>query len=647
MPYKKLSSFFQNLRNRHFLIIDFFICIFTPFLALFLRLDGNIDFDIYGKALIFAILIFTPVKMVIFYLFDLYRRFWKTASIDELARLIYIGANVVLIQSFIFIILRSIKIFPLNNLPFSFPFVDGLLAILLVSTLRFSVRLFNRIDQRRINLGNAGSFVIIIGAGAAGTAIVEEMQKNNQLKMTPVAFLDDDPEKIHLRIRGVPVLGPISDLSIVANKFNINKIVIAIPTAPGKKIREIVDTANENKLESMTVPGIYEILGGKVDIAKLRKIEIEDLLRRRPIRTDTLKVNQFLLNKVVMVTGAGGSIGGELSRQILKANPSKLLIIGHGENSIFEIEDELRYLKKHNYERIPIKSVIVSRIADIKDKERLGIIFNEFKPEVVFHAAAHKHVPLMENNPSEVISNNLKGTKNLIDCSVKYGVENFILISTDKAVNSTNLMGVSKRVAEMMMLKTAKENNLNFKAVRFGNVLGSRGSVVRTFRKQLERGGPITITHPEIKRYFMTIPEAVQLVLQASVLGKGGEIFVFDMGEPVKIVDLAKDLIKLAGLELGADIDIEFTGLRPGEKMFEELFKDGEIYIKTEHEKIMFAKNSSEFIPSNLIEKVNYLIDNSNNLSPIEIIQTFKEIVPEFTHQNFDSLFHFKEKVKL
>ncbi len=458
--------------------------------------------------------------------------------------------------------------------------------------------------------------------------------------MTPVAFLDDDPEKLHLRIRGIPVIGKISEMATIARRFKIKKIILAIPSASGKTLREILEIASENKIETLTVPGVNEILSGKVDIAKLRKIEVEDLLRRPPIQTDIYEVSNFLTNKVVLLTGGGGSIGSELCRQILKTNPNKIIILGHGENSIFEIEEELKYIKGINQQRKIVNTNIISRIADIKDKVRLDKIFSEFSPDVIFHAAAHKHVPLMEDNPSEVITNNLLGTRNLIECSINNKVGNFILISSDKAVNSTNLMGVSKRVAEMIVLKAAKENGLNYKAVRFGNVLGSRGSVIRTFRKQLERGGPITITHPDIRRYFMTIPEAVQLVLQASVLGKGSEIFVLDMGEPVKIIDLAKDVIRLAGLEEGIDVDIEVTGLRPGEKMFEELFSDGEEYLRTSHEKILFAKNSSEFIPSNLDYLLNNLIENCNNLSKEEIILNLQEIVPGFTHQSQNSDAH-------
>ncbi|MFZ1290129.1 MAG: nucleoside-diphosphate sugar epimerase/dehydratase [Melioribacteraceae bacterium] len=636
MPYKSLARFTKQLRNRHFFIIDLIICLVAPYLTLFMRLDGDIDFDKYGTALVYSTVVFSVIKLTIFYFFDLYRRFWATASIDELARLAYIGINTVLIESIVFVILSSFRSLPFYILPFSFPFIESGMVMIFVASARFSIRFFERIDERRLSLESFGAYILIVGAGSAGASVAQELQKNNYLKMTPVAFLDDDPSKLKMRIRGVPVVGKIEDMGKIARQFKIKKAIIAIPTASGKVIRNILETARINNLETLTVPGINEILGGKVDIGKLRKIQIQDLLRRQPIKIDTQKVNDLLKGKIILLTGAGGSIGGELCRQILKSNPSKLIILGHGENSIFEIEEELKYIKDVNSFRKIVHTSIISRIADIKDLKRLETIFDEFKPDVIFHAAAHKHVPLMENNPSEVVTNNLLGTRNLVECSVKHGIQNFILISSDKAVNSTNLMGVSKRVAEMIVLKSASENIKNFKAVRFGNVLGSRGSVIKTFQRQLERGGPLTITHPEITRYFMTIPEAVQLVLQASVLGNGGEIFVLDMGEPVKILDLAKDIIRLAGLEEGIDVDIEFTGLRPGEKMFEELFKDGEDYLRTEHEKIMFAKNSSSFIPPDLDQKINHLIENCNNYTFEEIVKAFSVIVPEFTHHNLE-----------
>lgn len=632
MPLNRLSKLTRGLRNRHFLIIDVFGLLLTPFLALFIRLDGNVDYSKYGIALVYATILFVIIKLVIFYVLNLYRSYWRTASIDELARLAFIGFNAILMQTLIFWILGSFEELPFGLLPKSLPIVEGLIAISFVTTSRFSIRILERLKERRIFFGDYYSYVIIIGAGAAGVQVVQELQRNSHLMMTPIAFLDDDPEKLHLKIRGIPVIGYINELPIIAKKNGIKKIIIAMPTAPGKKIREIVEDASKIGIGTLTVPSIYEILSGKVDISKIRKIEIEDLLRRKPVQTDDYQVIEFIKGKNVMLTGAGGSIGSELSRQILKKKPARLILIGHGENSIFEIEDELKFIKK----KIGfINTKLYSRISDIKDIKRLENIFNEFKPDVIFHAAAHKHVPLMEENPSEAITNNLLGTRNLVDCAVKFKVNNFVLISTDKAVNSTNIMGVSKRIAEMIVLNAAKVYNADFKAVRFGNVLGSRGSVILTFKKQLERGGPLTVTDPDISRYFMTIPEAVQLVLQASVLGKGGEIFVLDMGEPVKIADLAKDVIRLAGFTEGVDIDISYTGLRPGEKMFEELFGDGEEYLRTSHKKIMFAKNSSSFIPPDLNIKLSALLENCYTLTKQDIIHKLKEIVPNFNHKEF------------
>ncbi|MBK7978848.1 MAG: polysaccharide biosynthesis protein [Ignavibacteriae bacterium] len=407
MPYKNIARFTKRLRNRHFFFIDLFICLIAPYLTVFMRLDGNIDYSKYGSAILFATVLFSVLKLTIFYFFDLYRRFWATASIDELARLIYIGVNTVLIESILFVILRTFHSIPLHILPFSFPFIESTIVILFVSSSRFSIRFFERIDERKLAMESYGTYVLIIGAGGGGASVAQEMQKNNYLNMTPVAFLDDDPSKLKLRIRGVPVAGKIDEMGKIARKFRIKKVIIAIPSASGKQLRRILDIASENNLETLTVPGINEILGGKVDISKLRKIQIHDLLRRLPIKTDIQKVEHLLNDKVILLTGAGGSIGSELCRQILKCHPKELVILGHGENSIFEIEEELKFLINQNKS----KTKIISRIADIKDVNRLEVIFREFKPNVIFHAAAHKHVPLMEENPSEAVSNNLLGTK--------------------------------------------------------------------------------------------------------------------------------------------------------------------------------------------------------------------------------------------
>lgn len=429
--------------------------------------------------------------------------------------------------------------------------------------------------------------MLIVGAGSAGIALVEEMQRNPWLGFHPVAFIDDNPQKLNLRIRRLPVVGNRDRIPKFVRSLHAHKVIVAMPSVPGRVIREIVDICQSIGVPTSTLPGVNEILNSRVSIGSIRDIQIEDLLRREPIHIDREKVCQLLAGKKVLITGAGGSIGSELCRQVLKCRPAEILLLGHGENSIFNIQKELervcQTLTKNGELQSQIR--ITTFIGDIRFSLRIEHAFAQFRPDIIFHAAAHKHVPIMELNAPEAITNNVHGTKNLVDLALRYDVQHFVMISTDKAVNPTNVMGASKRVAEMVVLQAAQKSGKPFVVVRFGNVLGSRGSVVPTFKQQIAEGGPVTITHPEICRYFMTIPEAVQLVLQAAIIGRGGEILMLDMGQPVKIVDLAKDLIRLSGYEVGKDIDISFTGLRPGEKLYEELFIPGEKYDRTEHEK--------------------------------------------------------------
>ncbi len=629
MPYKFLHDVTKGLRNRHFLIIDFVILALTPFLALYLRLDANLDLVLYGKGLVEATILFLSIKLFVFYIFGLYRRFWNSASIDEMARLYVIGTVAVTIQSIVYLNLRQIGFLDLAGLPLSITLIDGIIAVSLISTLRFSIRLFERANER-FKKGSKGNNVIVIGAGQAGIAIVQEMQRNPQIGLIPVAFADDDRLKKNMRIRGVQVLGTTSSIPDIVKITNAKKAIIAMPTASGKVIRKIAMLCEKSDVETLTVPGIFEILNGKVNINTIRKIQVEDLLRRDPIKTDVIAVNRSLKNRRILITGAGGSIGSELSRQILKSEPKEIILLGHGENSIFDIENELRRRAVANN----IKTKLTSKIADLRFKDRLSAVFNEYRPEIVFHAAAHKHVPLMEANPAEAVSNNIIGTRNLVELSIEFETDSFTYISTDKAVNPTNVMGATKRVAEMIVLDAAKRTGRKFGAVRFGNVLGSRGSVLHTFKRQIASGGPVTITHPDIIRYFMTIPEAVQLVLQASTLGNGGEIFMLDMGDPVKISDLAKDVIKLSGFT-ESEIKIEYSGLRPGEKLYEELFIKGESYEKTYHEKILIAANASNFICEDLnfnIDDLSFELSFQNNYT---IKHKLKNIIPEYDPQDF------------
>jgi FlaA1/EpsC-like NDP-sugar epimerase len=472
--------------------------------------------------------------------------------------------------------------------------------------------------------------------------IVREMNANPQVGLDPIGFVDDDPHKHGMRIRGLPVLGDRSALPYLVEQHKIDQVIIAMPTAPGKAIREVLAICERAGIPAKTMPGMYELLGGQVSVSQLRNVEIEDLLRRDPVTTDIAAVQHLLRGRRVLITGGGGSIGGELCRQILRCQPSRLVIVGHGENSVFEIQQELRRTTRAstagsaNGARQTPQPEVVAVIADIRFAERLRSVFEQHRPQVVFHAAAHKHLPLMEENPSEAITNNVLGTRNVLDASLACDVERFVLISTDKAVNPTSIMGASKRVAELLVYQAAERSRRPYAAVRFGNVLGSRGSVVLTFKQQIAAGGPVTVTAPEMTRFFMTIPEAVQLVLQAAVLGQGGEAFVLDMGEPVKIVDLARDLINLSGLEVGRDIDITFTGLRPGEKLYEELFIDGEDYQRTAHQKIFIASNASRLAHDGLDRSIEALITAAMNDDEAAIRCGLRSLIPEFRPPNGD-----------
>lgn len=635
---RKLSSQLSKIRNRHWFICDITVFAMTPLLALGLRLDGNLNLqeDIFQLGI--ATILFLVVKLIIFWRVGFYRRYWKYASIEEGIYIITLMMGVVVIQTTLFNLLEML----LGELPQSLPILEGILSCIFVILLRFSVRVVERISHRQ-KISKNRERVLIIGAGSAGVSLVEDMQRNPQFGAYPVGFIDDDIKKQNIHLRGIPVLGNRQKISEVIKTLKIHKVIIAMPTVPGQTIREIVDICQNNGMQPSTLPGIYEILNGRVRVDSVRDIKIEDLLRREPIQTELERVAQFIKNKTVLITGSGGSIGSELCRQILRCHPAKIILIGHGENSVFNIQQELEKLiqiLKNNHKSAPDVNIpqIYTFIADIRVQSRLEHAFERFKPDVIFHAAAHKHVPLMELNPAEAITNNVMGTRNLLQVALQYNVEHFVMISTDKAVNPTNVMGASKRVAEMLVLQAAKESGKSYVAVRFGNVLGSRGSVVPTFQKQILAGGPITVTHPDICRYFMTIPEAVQLVLQASILGRSGEVLMLNMGEPVKIVDLAKALIHLSGYEVNKDIDIVFTGLRPGEKLFEELFIEGEEYENTEHEKLLVVKNASRIIPNSLNITVEKLLGVAARNDTNSIILLLSQLVagykPKFPEES-------------
>jgi FlaA1/EpsC-like NDP-sugar epimerase len=586
------------LRNRYFLLLDMVALPLAVYLAYWLRLEG-LDFARYGGGFILFTALALIATLVAFWSTGVYSRFWRYASVEEM--LLLAGDLLMVVFVAAAITLIAAPWLPGGgSFPRSVPIIFYFLGLAVTATPRFAMRLAARsrsgFRTREDSSGRPAQPVLVMGAGDAGALIVRELQNNPHLGLDPVGFLDDDLAKHDIRIRGVPVLGTRKNIHEIVRKFNVTQIIIAMPTAPGKIIREIVGVCETEGIRTRIIPGIYELLGGSVSVNQLRPVQIEDLLRREPVETDSAQVDALLRGRRVLVTGAGGSIGSELCRQISRSAPREIVLLGHGENSIFEITNELRRgggRQGSAGKEQPAGTGIVYHpvIADIRDADRMRVVVDRYRPDIVFHAAAHKHVPLMEANVEDAITNNVAGTRTLVDACLAAGVGQFVFISTDKAVNPTSVMGATKRVAELIVQQAAEKSGRCYLAVRFGNVLGSRGSVVPFFQRQIAAGGPVTVTHPDVQRYFMTIPEAVQLVLQAAALGHGGEIFALDMGEPIRIEDLAKDLVRLSGLEPGRDIDIVFSGLRPGEKLSEELFAEQEAYARTHHEKVFVCRN--------------------------------------------------------
>lgn len=573
-------------RNRYLFILDTAICLLIFPLVLFLRLDRP---DILPQAWNDFLPLIVPIvflKLLVFTLFGFYRRAWYYLSLSDLFPLFY----AVIVASFAVALLtllinNTVPTYASNWFPRSYFILDGLLSLIFIGGSRVMVRVvFERTetDWHPAHPPTGGrKRVVIVGAGDAGTLVAREILRKRH-KYDLVGFVDYDERKKGQRIQSHPVLGVHGDLPEVIRQFRVDEVIIAIPNAPGTVLRRVLEMCKTAGIPTKTVPGVNELIEGRVSLKEVRDVEITDLLRRLPVAQDTAAISSFLNHATVMITGAGGSIGSELCRKIAVFNPARMVLLGRGENSIFHIEHELKRLFPH----IPLVPVI----GDIRDSLKINWVIGQYRPDVIFHAAAHKHVPLMEQNAEEVVNVNILGTKNLAEAAVRHGVKRFVAISTDKAVNPVNVMGASKRLAEIIIQDLARSGGeTTFVAVRFGNVLGSRGSVVPLLKEQIAQGGPVTITHPDITRYFMTIPEAASLVIQAGAMGEGGEIFVLDMGEPVKIVDLAKDLIRLSGFEVGEDIEIEFSGLRPGEKMFEELLTQKETLGHTRHQKIFVA----------------------------------------------------------
>jgi FlaA1/EpsC-like NDP-sugar epimerase len=612
------SSRFANVRNRYILGSDASLFAVSIFLSFVLRFEGfEWDPGQQRVALLYALLAI-PVKVFILWTIGLYRRLWRYAGIVDLERILLASAVSAVVCLFIGAVLLPATGTVSSRVPLSVLFLDALFSTAAVALPRLALRIFGRRGRRPLEDSRRA---LIVGAGTTGEMIVKELVGHPQLGLYPVGFVDGDHTKHGHRMCGFPVLGGLDRMGELVKRYEVEEIVIAMPRATGKVVREVVQAALDCGIKARTVPSFQDIISGRVSVASLRHVEIQDLLRREPIQTSLAQVRSLATGETVLVTGAGGSIGSELCRQLATLDPARILLLGHGENSIFDVMHELAA-------RFPAAE-LVPVIADVRDRDRMRQVFERWRPYAVFHAAAHKHVPLMEANIAEAVTNNVLGTRNVAELSAEFGVEHLVLVSTDKAVRPTSIMGATKRVAELIVQAVAELGHRNFVVVRFGNVLGSRGSVVPTFLRQIRSGGPVTITHPEMRRYFMTIPEAVQLILQAGALGRGGEVFVLDMGEPVKILDLATDLIRLSGLEPGSDIEIRFTGTRPGEKLYEELFFSSENAHPTQHPKVLRAKNGR--LAEGVGEVIDDLIEAAVEGAPEqEIRDRLARIVPDF-----------------
>jgi FlaA1/EpsC-like NDP-sugar epimerase len=592
-------------------------------LAVFLRFEFDVPSQ-YATIVPRLLALSLLIRALVYWRAGLFHGLWRYSGSRDLRSLISAATISSACTAAVWAFLRH------DTFPRSIFILDWAFTILIVGGMRFGIRTVREValqssvppsDQPRPKL-------LVIGAGDAGEMLMREIVRTHRRRYEPVGFLDDSGAKHGEHIHGVPVLGPIANVTEVARSHHIEEIIIAIPSLSGREMRRIVDLCVPTGARTRTLPGVDKLTDGSVTIAQLAEVNIDDLLRREPVVLDAAGIGEFIRDRTVMITGAGGSIGSELCRQVLRFKPRRLLLVEQAENSLFQIDRILR-ADVEEAQGGSWRPSIAPLVADICDTKRIEAIFSAERPNVVFHAAAHKHVPLMEHNYGEAIKNNVFGTRKLADAAVRHGVEKFVMVSTDKAVNPTSIMGVSKRVAEIYVQSLSHQSRTQFVTVRFGNVLGSAGSVVPVFREQIAKGGPVTVTHPDMQRYFMTIPEACQLVMQAGSMGRGGEIFVLDMGEPVKIVDLARDLIRLSGLEPDTDIEIHFTGMRPGEKLFEELAVDEENVEKTKHPKIYigrFRPHEMQAVERALTElhRVTELNDR------VALVRSLHHLVPEY-----------------
>jgi FlaA1/EpsC-like NDP-sugar epimerase len=608
------------MRNRHLFLLDAAALVVAPLIAFVVRFE---EFSWLGQNLRLVlpyILLAGPIRLTVFYNLGMYRRLWRHASIGELRQILVAGGIASIFAAIIGLWIMPATQISASRVPFSVIFIDAFLTTAAIALPRLLARTI-RLKNPRRRRSDPGRPALIVGAGDTAKLVAKELIANPMLGFEPIGFVDDDLTKQNHMLLELPIMGTLNAIKAIVEQHGVSELIIAMPSAHGDVVRKVVRAGLDCGIPTLTVPSLPELISAKTNGTRLREVEIQDLLRRTPIETDLAAVAELATSETVLITGAGGSIGSELCRQIARLAPSSVVLLGHGENSIFDVLHEL----KGDFPDITFTPVI----ADVRDRKRVAATFKAHKPHAVFHAAAHKHVPLMEENVIEAITNNVFGTLNVVDAALEAGCEHFVLISTDKAVRPTSVMGATKRIAELIVQRAATKHDRNFVSVRFGNVLGSRGSVVPTFLRQIRAGGPVTVTHPEMQRYFMTIPEAVQLVLQAGALGRGGEVFLLDMGDAIRIVDIATDLIRLSGLTVGTDVEIKFTGMRPGEKLYEEMFFSAENVLTTDHPKVLRARNG--ILPEGIMRRIEALIAAAEAEHPDEELKKhLRNLLPDF-----------------
>ncbi len=606
-------KFVFNHRRQLIVLLHMLLIVASFFSAFLLRFDFYIPPQ-YLSALTDRLVILLPLKMTVFYFFGLYSGMWKFVNVNDLWNVVKANA----LATLLFILIDGF-VFRFEGFPRTVVLVDFILCVMFMVSVRVSVRYYKEYRVRFRQGHRREHNILIVGAGEAGVLLLNEINKNPSMGHV-VAFVDDDRNKMKETINGVKIVGYRHDIPKIVDKFEVDEIILAIPSAEGETVRGVLAYCEQTTAKIRVVPGLNKIISGEMEV-RPRDVRPDDLLGRETVNIDMEQIRHYIEGRVVLVTGAGGSIGSELCRQVAEFSPKEVIFFDHYENNLYFLVVDF----KTKYPHVNARSVI----GDVRDVGLLMKIFKAYKPQVVFHAAAHKHVPLMEENPTAAVKNNVDGTRNMIYASHHYGAERFVLISTDKAVNPVNVMGMSKRIAEMVLQNKAVKSRTKFMAVRFGNVLGSAGSVVPLFKRQIEDGGPITITHPDVKRYFMSIKEAVMLVLQAGGLGKGGELFILDMGEQIKVLEIAKNLIKLSGLEPDKDIKINIVGLRPGEKLEEELLLDKEKDVVTMHDRIYVSRSRSKVPGAELNRRIRELHRVARAMEERVIVDHMRAIIAE------------------